>query len=109
MSVYRDLPWSAAEKKVARRAFGKAYTRECDTIREHVENLIREQSESRHIWRVHDYLDQKRQETDAKYDYRYSVLILVFARLLRQGWLEESDLEGLDADKITAIKSVADV
>jgi hypothetical protein len=44
---------------------------------------------------------------DQKYDYRYSVLILVFAQLLKQGWIEFSDLEGLNEDKIDKIKSIA--
>ena len=39
-----------------------------------------------------------------KYDYRYSVLISVFARLLTEGWLKKGDLEGLDADKIEQIE-----
>ena len=41
---------------------------------------------------------------DAKYDYRYSVIIFVFARPLRQGWITEKDLEGLHEEKIEKIK-----
>lgn len=47
---------------------------------------------------------KKRREIDGKYDYRYSQLVLVFGRLLNEGWLEIDDLEGLDEDKITKIK-----
>jgi len=61
------------------------------------------------IWELHDFLTEKRKEIDEKYDYRYSVLILVFGRLLREGWIELDNLEGLDEDKITKIKNIADL
>ena len=44
---------------------------------------------------------------DEKYDYRYSVLILTFARLLREGWLQEAELSGLGPEKIEKIKALA--
>jgi hypothetical protein len=52
---------------------------------------------------MEDYLDKKRMEITAKYDYRYSVLILVFGRLMQDGLIEEKDLSGLDPDKIEKI------
>ncbi len=48
----------------------------------------------------------KRNEIDEKYDYRYSVLILVFARLIKDGWLSFEDLEGLAEEKIAQIGSI---
>ena len=60
----------------------------------------------RDIWKVEDYLDKKRMETNAKYDYRYSVLMLVFGRLMQDGLIEEKDLSGLDQDKIERIKAI---
>jgi hypothetical protein len=55
---------------------------------------------------VHDYLTQKRREIDEKYDYRYSVLPLVFCRLVGEGRLQLSDLAGLGPEKLNAIKAV---
>lgn len=49
-------------------------------------------------------MDEKREEINIKYDYRYSVLILVFARLLKEGWITVNDLEGLEEDKIDRIR-----
>ena len=54
------------------------------------------------IWRVHDYLSQHRRTVDKLYDYRYSVLLNVFAS--GEGWLTEADLIGLQKDKIERIK-----
>ena len=64
-------------------------------------------SEPADLWRIHDYLTEQRDRTDKKYDYRYSVLPVVFARLLKEGWLAEADLMGLSADKLEVIKYLA--
>ncbi len=41
---------------------------------------------------------------DRKYDYRYSQLVFVFSELIREGWLEESMLNGLDEEKIDLVR-----
>lgn len=56
------------------------------------------------IWQIHDFLTRQRRATDEKYDYRYSVLTFVIARLLKEGWLKEKELEGLQEDKIEKIR-----
>ena len=99
--------WSRAEKAAARRAFENAYDRECEQILKELRVMANDAEEPHDIWRVHDFLREKRRETDAKYDYRYSVLTLVFARLLREGWMTVDDLEGLKEDKITTIRELA--
>jgi Photoprotection regulator fluorescence recovery protein len=55
------------------------------------------------IWDLHDYLSKKRREIDSKYDYRYSVLLMVFARLVYEGWLTEDDLSGIGSEKFDII------
>jgi hypothetical protein len=95
------------EKRTARRAFDKAFQRQCAFILAKVKRMIASASASSDIWRVHDHLSQQRRTVDKIYDYRYSVLLDVFARLLRDGWLNELDLTGLDDDKIEKIKSRA--
>lgn len=102
-----NLQWSKAEKQAARRAFDAAYERECRAIRAKLEQMLEGGSDIRQIWRIHDYLSEQRRETDRKYDYRYSVLIWVFARLLREGWITEADFSGLREDKIQRIKGLA--
>ena len=65
-------------------------------------------SEEQDVWRLHDYLSKKRKEIDEKYDYRYSVLIFVFVRLMREGFIVEEDLEGLSVNKLESIKRLLD-
>ena len=56
------------------------------------------------IWRVQEFLSEHRKTVDRIYDYRYSQLLLVFSRLMRDGWLTELDLAGLQQEKIAKIK-----
>ena len=72
----REFTWSQSEKKAARAAFELAYSRELKSIREHAEAMLDNSPEDTVVWRLHDYLTEKRREIDQKYDYRYSVLML---------------------------------
>lgn len=76
-----SITWSKTEKKLARQAFEKAYNREL----------------------------QELTETDRKYDFRYSVLITVFAQLHAEGRLTLEDLKGLAESKIEIIKNAAGI
>lgn len=102
----QDFAWSPGEKKIARTAFDLALRREMESVRRKVESMLARSSDPFEVWRVHDYLSKKRREIDQKYDYRYSQLPLVFARLVSQGWIKEDDLHGLRADKLDFVKRV---
>jgi hypothetical protein len=99
----RELRWSQAEKKIARVAFDTALAREKAATRKQVETILGQSDASDQIWEVYQYLSAKRREFNEKYDYRYSVLIWVFRRLVKEGWLTESDLSGLAAEKLSLI------
>ncbi|HZX13055.1 MAG TPA: hypothetical protein VFF49_01485 [Thermodesulfobacteriota bacterium] len=101
-----ELKWSTKEKKVAREAFTKAYKQEMRQIQKEVYEIVKGFREENDVWRLHDYLYGKRKEIDEKYDYRYSVLIYVFARLMSEGYIKEVDLEGLSQDKLLKIKGL---
>lgn len=103
MDDIRDLRWSDAEKKAARKAFKTAYERECRAIGVKVRKMMADDSDPQYLWRIHDYLSKQRRATDQKYDYRYSVLIEVFGRLLSECLLSRADLSGLSQDKIARI------
>ena len=105
--MMQDFTWSKTEKTCARRAFDRAYRREIEHITERVHAMLASNTDGRTIWRVHDYLSRKRKDTDHKYDYRYSVLISVFGRLLAESHLHAEDLEGLSEDKIERIQAIA--
>jgi Photoprotection regulator fluorescence recovery protein len=99
-----ETAWSAAEKKTARRAFDRAYQRKCADVAAEVKKMVAGPSSPSDLWQIHDYLSEQRETTDLTFDYRYSVLLSVFGHLLREGWLTEADLLGLEQDKIEKIK-----
>jgi len=105
MSI-RDIKWSKTEKKIARAAFDRAYEREMASIKKEVYQILENLKQDHGIWNLEDYLRKKRREIDEKYDYRYSMLILVFARLISDGFLKKSDLEGLSEDKLMMITQI---
>jgi len=100
------IKWSKSEKKIAREAFEKAYERECSYLAGRIREKANNIRKSDDVWELHDFLTEKRKEVDEKYDYRYSVLDFVFARLTKEGWLEYDDLEGVAEEKIECIKSL---
>jgi hypothetical protein len=59
------------------------------------------------LWEMEHWLTRRRQEIDSKYDFRYSVLPLVFAKLLRDGRISEGELNGLGEDKLGDLPSSA--
>ena len=59
------------------------------------------------MWELEHYLTERRKEINDKYDYRYSQLTHVFARLLYEGRVGEEDLSGLRDDKLKSIRSLA--
>ena len=56
------------------------------------------------VWRLEEYLRARRREIDQRYDFRYSVLMLLFAALYHEGLVTDEDLAGLREDKLTWIK-----
>ena len=104
-----DETWSRSEKAIARRAYDDAHDRELSALAEEVRRRANRITEPRHIWALHDFLTRKRKEIDRKYDYRYSQLVFVFARLIRDGWLTEDELAGLGEDKLARIRLVLEL
>jgi hypothetical protein len=101
--------WSKKERSIARTAFKKAYEKECNQIIGKLKEKSNKLSDPEDIWELHDYLSEIRKEMDEKFDYRYSVLIMVFARLLKQKYLQVEDFEGLTEDKIDRIENLAGI
>jgi len=102
-----ELHWSHKEKNVARAAFDAALARETSAIRQGVEAVLQRSKAPGAVWDVLELLSRKQREVERKYDYRYSVLIGVLARLLCEGWIAESDLAGLSAEKLQLIQRSA--
>jgi hypothetical protein len=102
-----DIVWSQTEEKIAEEAFRRAYEREINALIQDVREQASALTELKDMWQLHDFLSARRHDIDGKYDYRYSVLIFVFARLVKEGWLHLHELEGLEKDKLTKVAALA--
>jgi hypothetical protein len=103
MTNVTNTDWSEIEKKVAQAAFEKAYERETHALIKEVRSQANAIADLSDMWRLHDFLSARRHEIDGKYDYNYSALIFVFAKLIQQGWLNLDELNGVSKDKLTKI------
>jgi len=61
------------------------------------------------LWQVEAYLTESRKTVDRLYQFRYSDLLQVFSILMRDEWLKDADLVGLQPEKIADIKRSAAV
>ena len=102
----RDLKWSPLEKTLARQVFEQALDAELkDTLAEFKARAA-VASTPDEMWAVRGFLAERQDEIDEKYDYRYSRLILVFARLIREGRIREEQLDGLSGEKLEMINGL---
>src|SRR4029077_14950550 len=98
-----NVRWTAAEKKVARRAFENALERHLSAITAEAKRLMANVADPSDLWQVEAYLTESRKTVDRIYQFRYSDLVRVFSILLRDEWLKETDLVGLQPEKIADI------
>ena len=98
-----EAEWTDIEKKIARTAFDKAYKREIEVLLKQVQKQASTLVDLGELWQLHDFLSAKRHEIEGKYDYQYSVLLFVFAGLVKEGWLHLNELQGLDKDKLSKV------
>lgn len=101
-----DLKWSPSEKKIARRAYDAALELALAKTMTEFKRRANAAATPSDMWAVEDYLRRQRKEIDGMFDYRYSQLPFVFARLIHEGYLDESQLAGLSEDKLTLIRSM---
>jgi hypothetical protein len=102
-----DTNWTSVEQEAAQEAFDKAYKRECAALLQSVRAKASSIAELDDLWHLNDFLSARRHELDGKYDYRYSVLLFVFAGLIKDGWLQIDELQSLSRDKLAKITALA--
>jgi hypothetical protein len=99
-----EVKWSPSEKSIARRVFDAALQRELDAITQEVKRMAQRITTPADLWALEDYLTQSRKEIDSKFDYRYSVLPILFARLIKDGRITHEELHGLAEDKLGYVR-----
>ncbi len=98
--------WSASEKKIARRAYDAALEKALAKLMAEFKAKANAAATPSDMWAVERYLREQRREVDDLFDYRYSQLLFGFARLIREGHLDEASLAGLAEEKLTIIRNL---
>ena len=99
-----DLSWSPSEKKIARSAFDEALEIALSKVMTEFKTRANAVATPADMWELEDYLHEQRREINEMFDYRYSQLPLAFARLVREGHLDETRIAGLSEDKREVIR-----
>ena len=102
-----DIKWSLAEKNLSRKVFEQALESELREVIAEFKAKAAATSAPEEMWNVRKFLDSRERDIQEKYDYRYSQLIFVFGRLIREGRLQEEQLAGLSEEKLTFIRRIA--
>ena len=102
-----DMTWSRSEKAIARKAFDAALKRELHELMQEAKKIAGQIKQPSDLWDLQEYLTERREEIDRKYDYRYSHLTQVFGRLLYETRVSEEELRGFSKDKLKTIRSLA--
>ena len=101
------LPWSPSEKRLARAVFARVATAEEAEVLQEFKQQANAIAEIEDLWVLSRTLEQRERDLREKYDYRYSQLLFVFGRLVREGRVQESELRGLSAEKLAYIRRIA--
>jgi hypothetical protein len=99
--------WSNSEKRIARAVFDRAVSTELAELIKDFKQRAAAVNSPEQMWEIGERLGHIRQEFDLKYDYRYSQLIFVFGRLLREKRIRDEELQGLSVDKLEHIRRIA--
>lgn len=102
-----DFKWSDAEKKTARRVFDAALAGELAQTLADFKAAAAAATVPDDMWAIQQRLERQRRVIEQKYDFRYSQLIFVFARLLRERRIQLAQLSGLAQDKLAEIEFIA--
>jgi hypothetical protein len=103
----RDMHWSPKEKTIARRAFDRALHRELEATIQEAKQMAARIKEPDGLWELERHLTQRRKEIDAKYEFKYSMLLLVLADLVREGRINLDELHGLGEGKLGIVRDHA--
>lgn len=97
------LTWSNTEKRIARAVFDGAAEVEIAELVSDFKQKAAAVNSLDQLWALRKHLEETERNFYDKFDYRYSQLIFIFARLIREGRIQEADLEGLSEEKLDYI------
>ncbi|ACB00777.1 MULTISPECIES: hypothetical protein [Cyanophyceae] len=99
-----NTQWSLQEKTIAKEAFELSYRREIAAVMAEAKRQATLAADPADLWQLNDFLSARRHYLDGKYDFSPESLVFTFAQLIKEGWLELQELDGLAAEKLSKIR-----
>ena len=103
----QNLSWSAKEKQLARAVFEFAAVAEEQELLEHFKQKAAALKRMEDLWALQYAIRDAERDYQQKYDFRYSQLIIVFGRLVREGRISIDELNGLSEEKLKFIGRIS--
>ena len=103
-STMRDMHWSPKEKAIARRAFDGALHQELEATIQEAKQMAERIEQPDELWALERHLTTRRKDIDAKYEFKYSSVLLLLAQLALERRITLDDLHGLSEDKLKCVR-----
>ena len=100
------LKWSESEKRLSRRVYEAALEAELAQVMAEFKSKAAAVETPEEMWGLEGHLAQQRRDIQGKYDYRYSQLLFVFGRLVREGRVQIEQLQGFSEEKLSYIERI---
>ena len=103
-STMRVMHWSPKEKAIVRRVFDRALHQELDATIQKAKQMAQRVEQPDELWALERHLTNRRKEIDAKYEFKYSSVLLLLARLVHESRISRDELHGLSEDKLRCVR-----
>ncbi|WP_434581567.1 hypothetical protein MLC52_05465 [Sulfurimonas sp. NW15] len=98
-----SITFSKKEKEATKALFEKAKENDYSRLIDRIRNT--ELKDPTDVWKLRDMLNLAAKEFDAKYDYRYSIMLDNFITFLLEDLISLKDLEFLSSEKFQYIQN----
>lgn len=99
--------WTDHELALAREVFERAHGRAVEALILAVRTQSEQLNSVEGLWQLHDFLSIQRHRIEGRFDFRLEGILFVFAGLVKEGLLDISELQDLDAEKRGKIAAMA--
>ena len=99
--------WTEQEQAVGITALNRAQARTIERLIADLHRQVIELQSADQIWQLHDFLSIQRHGIEGRFEFRQESILFVFASLVKEGFLNLDELQGLDAEKLAKIMAMS--
>ena len=99
--------WTEQEQAVGLTALNRAQARTIERLIADLHRQVIELTSADQIWQLHDFLSIQRHGIEGRFEFRQESILFVFASLVKEGFLNLDELQGLDAEKLAKIMAMS--